>query len=213
MRALWEAMSSVIPLWAETTTSPPSVPRGVSPHAWRYLLPTLLPLMLGCSAPPLEGVFARHANAEHLHYRVFIDPSFPPEVIPVIEEALTDWQVSLRSLVEFQITIEHSDCSSGERTICINLAQHGELHDGQAGETDYSGKPDRSLLRISADNFSPDVANWRECTRITTTHELGHVMGLRHDRAGTIMSFKGTYVARYITDTDVRQFFRVHGIR
>ncbi len=169
--------------------------------------------MLGCADPTLEGVFARHANTAHLHYQVFIDPSFPPEVVPVIREALADWQIRLRSLVEFEIAVEHSDCAKGERTICINVAQHGELNDGQAGESDYYGKPDRALLRISDDNFSLDVANWRECTRITTTHELGHVFGLRHDRAGTIMSFKGTTVAKYITDKDVRQFFRVHGIR
>jgi hypothetical protein len=170
-------------------------------------------LTLGCADPPLEGVFARHAHSEHLRYQVFIDPSFPPDVTTEIREALTDWQVSLRSLVEFKTAIERSDCSKRERAICIDMAPHGELRNGQAGETDYYGTPDSSVIRISADNFSPDVANWRECTRITTTHELGHVMGLPHDRAGTIMSFKGTYVASNITERDVRQFFRVHGIR
>jgi hypothetical protein len=156
-------------------------------------------------------VFARQANAAHLRYQVFIDPSFPPNVVPVIRRAIGDWQVSLHSLVEFNVAIEHSDCSTGERTICITMAHHGEISDGQAGAAYYYGQ-DRSMIRISADNFAVDVANWRECTRITTTHELGHVMGLRHDRPGTIMSFKGTYVAEHITARDVRQFLRVHGI-
>jgi hypothetical protein len=166
--------------------------------------------VVGCSEAPLETVFARQTNAAHLRYEVFIDPAFPPNVVPVLEGAIHDWQVSLRSLVEFNVAIEHSDCSAGERTICINMAQHGEISDGQAGVTQYLG-PDRSMVRLSADNFAADVANWKECTRITATHELGHVMGLRHDRPGTIMSFKGTYVAEHITPRDVRQFFRVHG--
>jgi hypothetical protein len=204
-------MSSARPLSAQTAVRPS--PRRVSPHTWKYLLLPALLLVLGCADPPLDGVFARHASIDRLHYQVFIDPSFPADVVPVIREALTDWQISLRSFVEFDVAIEHSDCSRGTHTICINTAQLGELPNGQAGETDYYGKPDRSLIRISTGNFSPDVANWRECTRITTTHELGHVMGLRHDRAGTIMSVKGTYVAKYITERDVRQFFRVHGTR
>jgi hypothetical protein len=166
--------------------------------------------MVGCTEAPLEKVFARQATATHLHYEVFIDPSFPPNIVPVIEGAINDWQVSLRSLVEFNVAIEHSDCSTGERTICIAMARHGEISDGQAGATYYFSQ-DRSLIRISADNFDVDVANWKECTRITATHELGHVMGLRHDRPGTIMSFKGTYVAEHITARDVRQFLRVHG--
>jgi hypothetical protein len=179
----------------------------------KLLLPLLvssMAIVAGCSEAPLDVIFARHASAGHERYQVFIDPAFPDRTIPVIEEAINDWQVSLRSYVAFDVAVEHSDCSTGERVICVKMARPGEVSDGQAGLASY-GPLDRSIVRISTDNFSPEVANWRECTRITATHELGHVMGLRHDRAGTIMSPNGTYVAEHITARDVRQFFRVHG--
>ena len=171
---------------------------------------------MSCVEIPLETVFSRHASDEPLHYRVFVDPSFPPNIVPIIQEAVDDWQASLHSLAEFKVAVEHFDCavdcSEGERVICIHMVQHGETRNGEAGDTSYHGQPERSLVRISTDNFAPDVANWRECTRITTTHELGHAMGLRHDRAGTIMALKGTYVAKRITESDVRQFLQVHRI-
>lgn len=176
-------------------------------------LAIFLSLMGACVEAPVEVVFARHAkDAPLLHYQVFIDPSFPPSIIPVIQDAVYDWQVSLRSLIEFKVAIERSDCAMGEYMICINMVQSGEIRSGEAGDTFYYGYPEHSLIRISTDNFNPDVANWRECTRITTTHEMGHAMGLSH-QSGTIMSPNGDHVSHFITQRDVQQFFQVHGIK
>jgi hypothetical protein len=165
--------------------------------------------LLNCAPIIPEQPIVMTNVSTYIHCQVFIDPAFPEKTIPFIKQAFLDWQDKLR-VIDFQFTIKLYDCVEEPHAICIQPATPAQLK-GRAGYTNNYGRYN-ALIKLSTDNYDdPNLINWKDVTRITTTHEVGHALGLLHDsHEGTVMYWHGSRMARHLTQRDINQFFERH---
>jgi hypothetical protein len=152
------------------------------------------------------------SNLPTHHYHVFISPAFPSKIAPIILSSFKEWQSHLRGLVEFETSNDFDGCLDDAFNICVQPATPAEIHN-QAGSTLSDMMDHNAVIKLSTDNWAMGVSNWEECVHITSLHEIGHALGLRHDRHNTIMCPTGDFVAHEITERDVQQYLRLRGIR
>lgn len=110
-----------------------------------------------------------------------IDPAFPPESASAIRAAAGSWNVWT---------------GSGGRKFIEATPKHGDVlvlsaHNALGGGLEQG--------RFNIVRIDPDVPPWD--VEVTTAHELGHVLGLRHTSTG----FMASPIRKYEFTDEVRK--------
>lgn len=137
-------------------------------------------------------------------YTVLIDPTFSTDERAGIDTSIQDWRTHVP--VTFNIVaMSCNDLTPG--VICVRAVDHAEVLRRAnppmptAWSCTHRSDNDGSIVYLDSTRYQGQDA-WKQ----NVTHELGHAMGLAHDREGTVMCLDVTCSAINVTDADVRQW-------
>jgi len=131
------------------------------------------------------------------HYSYWIDPGFTSEQQIDIYNGINAWEVATNRTVTFT---EVASPNNVPDVLIITPFGMDLARDKTVGWCwRYPGTTNEAI------QLAANVA--RESFKVTVQHELGHAVGLPHDREGTLMYYKvGSSNASHITCRDVEVF-------
>lgn len=136
-------------------------------------------------------------------HQVVIDSKFTNHHKQLIVEGCQDWEVKTNYTVTFKFP---ENVHQEHDVIWIRSAttdQLKEYGDHVVGRTNYGLGDGTSNVILLNPEYQDDV--WH----IAVRHELGHALGLGHDRNGTVMASITNNAAEYVTCQDVAKFCEV----
>jgi hypothetical protein len=109
-------------------------------------------------------------------------------------DAATEWQQSSANYVTFDFLSSTSDVIAFHATSVAQIRT--EFGGGAIGYTEYEGQSSSIDLGTSLD---------AETFHQTALHEIGHALGLKHTRPGTVMCMNTTCATLEVTCGDLVQ--------
>lgn len=145
-----------------------------------------------CAILTLFGCESRYAYPTE--YSVTIDPNLRPDAQLAVAMAVNDWQRAVP--VKLQLFVE--PCHDAAQEICVTSGP--DLGYVVASTDLLSDTSSRIVLRLGyLDSVGASMEQAAE-------HELGHAMGLMHDKPGTLMAAEVLDQAEAPTADDVRRW-------
>jgi len=138
-------------------------------------------------------------------YLVEVDPSFSPRDIEAIQDAALSWEAAVHGLELPLVIASCHDITAG--TICFHASGASEVTARSGvpmaeGHTDWNDAGGETWMRVPSSRwFKQEVA-----------HEMGHAMGLPHDRKGTLMYFSASGESPTPTAEDVAEWLAVRDL-
>lgn len=164
----------------------------------------------------------------HYHKQVHIDPNFSEIEKDIIRKALQAWSDSSGNFVNWDYQAWHDDynCYWSETTeipkeeevkhlmIVRGLIEHDLVKETEKRFGNalwgFAARPDNAIeyIVIVADRI-PDINDYR----LTVLHEIGHVLGMKHNDVVSIMNSSGNdgfRKANGIVEYDLHELYRIY---
>lgn len=148
-----------------------------------------------------------------LPVKVYVDPSFPEEYMPVLSAAAAEWELKLhRTLFVFERAAETSTPAWDGRNTLYWLTHWDNPNRYLEGLTSlnwYRNQIVEGDIRINAEDYAYFVAdpgsNRQLHLESLLVHELGHLLGLKHLDSESVMLITLDYGVKRDEPTEVDQ--------
>lgn len=135
----------------------------------------VLTALVACAPPQYPS------SAMHIGYTVIIDTSFSRAETDAVEEGALDWE---RATDNLKLDLVEAPCVSADRAICVT-SQSGEGMRCKCGDDEACvGCWTLHDHHIGLDTTALSLADLKQ----VASHEIGHAMGLHHNKSGTVMA-------------------------
>jgi len=152
----------------------------------------------------------KEPDEPQLTYQVYIDNSFSKEEKQTIIKAFNNWQKATTNIVSFELqyTGEELYCEYCINVIAKNLkfVQSRQTPEAVAITRFFSAK-ENTAIYIAMDYIRLNLSEDKRLFMRVMIHEVGHTIGLNHDRNGTVMADRIDASSNKITCRDLQKLF------
>lgn len=179
----------------------------------QFITTTLLLLILCNYSEP--KIFHKEVQLTHIHKILYVDPNFTDEEYVYISMAASEWTKETNCIAKFDVMKLPQKNINWMKSIFIvkvneynpNIIMLDKTNRNKTLGFFDNSHPINNVLIVESRTNSKNFKS-------TILHELGHVLGLQHNKGiegmGTLMYPYDEFGGSAITDTDLNQFCRIY---